>query len=150
MKKIITYSIIVVIFFGGMVWWSQSLQSEDPNVISARGIHWHPELAIYVNGEQQEIPANIGVGPQYASTPTYSPSMRMSAMHTHDPDGTIHLEFGDMVTRDDIKLGNLFKIWGKGFMEFGSSVTMTVNGIENSELEDYEMKDGDKIELRYE
>ena len=35
-------------------------------------------------------------------------------------------------------------------MEFGSKVIMTVNGEENFEFENYQMRDGDKIELRYE
>ena len=33
---------------------------------------------------------------------------------------------------------------------FGVLSSMTINGIENSELGNYQMKDGDKIVLRYE
>ena len=33
---------------------------------------------------------------------------------------------------------------------FGTNMRMTVNGIENTEYENYQMKDGDTIELRYE
>jgi len=47
------------------------------------------------------------------------------------------------------KFSNFFRIWDKEFMSFGSSVTMTVNRETNTELENYEMKDGDKIELYY-
>tara|TARA_B100000745_G_scaffold126015_1_gene82109 strand:- start:3700 stop:3861 length:162 start_codon:yes stop_codon:yes gene_type:complete len=47
------------------------------------------------------------------------------------------------------KLKNFFVIWGKDMMSFGENVTMTVNGKENMELGEYEMKDGDIIELRY-
>lgn len=71
-------------------------------------------------------------------------------MHTHDSSGVIHLEFQGLVRQDDVKLGRLFEIWGKDFMEFGSSVSMTVNGEESTELQNYRMKDGDKIELKYE
>ena len=150
MKNTLIVSGIVILLLIGGVWWSRSLQSSDPDIISTRGVHWHPQLTIYVNGEKQDIPANIGLGAQYASMPTFDQNMRMTAMHTHESDGTIHLEFPGLVKRNDTTLGNFFRIWGKDFMSFGSSVTMMVNGKANTELDSYEMKDGDKIELRYE
>lgn len=144
-----------VLIVGGGAWFvmksgADQLPPPKSEVLSENGLHWHPELAIFVNGEKQEIPANIGIGTQYASTPTYDSGMRMTAMHTHEPNGVIHFEFPGRVTKEDTKLGNFFRIWGKDFMEFGSSVNMTVNGEPNTELENYPMKDGDKIELRYE
>ncbi|PIP55681.1 MAG: hypothetical protein CO183_02480 [Candidatus Zambryskibacteria bacterium CG_4_9_14_3_um_filter_42_9] len=150
MKNFLIGIVLLIILLAGATWWSKSLQSEDPGVISRSGLHWHPQLTIYVRGEKQEIPANIGIGMQYASTPTFDQGMRMTAMHTHEPDGTIHFEFPARVTREDTKLKNFFAIWGRNMMSFGSSVTMMVNGEETAELGEYEMKDGDKIELRYE
>ena len=149
-KNILIIGGLAVLLLIGGVWWSNSLQSNDPNLISTRGVHWHPQITIYVKGETHEIPANIGIGSQYASLPTFDSRMEMASMHTHEPDGTIHFEFSGIVRREDTKLGTFFRIWGKDFMSFGSSVTMTVNGEENTELENYEMKDGDKIVLRYE
>lgn len=150
MKNIfIIGGVIVLVLFGG-VWWSKSLQSADQNVITAKGLHWHPHLEIYIQGKKLEIPANIGVGPQYAAKPTYDPGMRMTAVHTHTSDGVIHFEFGGVVRKEDTELSNFFRIWGKNFMELGSAVAMTVNGKENTELEKYQMKDGDLIVLRYE
>lgn len=35
-------------------------------------------------------------------------------------------------------------------MSFGSTVKMTVNGQENTELDNYPMQNGDKIKLEYE
>ena len=150
MKNIFIIGGIATLLLVLSVWWQKPPKSADLSVISTKGLHWHPELAIYVNNEKQNIPANIGIGMQYAALPTFDRSMSMTAIHTHDPDGTIHLEFSGRVTREDTTLGNLFRIWGKDFMEFGPSVVMTVNGKENTELQSYEMKDGDKIELRYE
>lgn len=159
MKNKYVYIGLAVLLFGGGVWWSNSLEEkqlkqEESNVdvseiISRNGVHWHPKLEIYVNDEQQPIPVNIGIGPQYAGVPTYDAGMRMTAMHTHETDGTIHLEFPKLVTTEDIKLRSFFTIWGKNFMEFGSSVTMTVNGVENTELENYQMRDDDVIILKY-
>ena len=144
-------SIAATLLLVGGVWWLNSLQESDPNTISTRGVHWHPQIEIYKKGEKQDIPANIGVGMQYASMPTFDQSMRMTAMHTHEPDGTIHLEISGRVMREDTTLGNFFVIWGKDMMgEFGTLTKMMVNGEETTEFGAYEMKDGDKIELRYE
>jgi hypothetical protein len=151
MKNTLIVSAIALLLIIGGVWWSKSPQSNDPNIISTNGVHWHPHLTIYVNGEKQDVPANIGVGMQYASMPTFDQNMRMTAIHTHEPDGTIHFEFPGIVTREDTTLSNFFKIWGKDMMsDFGILVSMTVNGEEATELGEYEMKDGDEIELRYE
>lgn len=151
MKTILIISVAAALLLMGGVWWSNSLQSSDPDTIAVRGVHWHPHIEIYVKGEKQEIPANIGIGMQYAGTPTFDQNMRMTAMHTHEPDGIIHLEFPARVTREDTKLKNFFAIWGKDMMsDFGMLTKMTVNDKENAELGEYEMKDSDKIELRYE
>jgi len=150
MKNTLIVGGIVLVLLVGGAWWSRSLSGGGSEVISANGLHWHPTLEIYVKGEKQNIPANIGIGPHYVSMPTFDSSMRMTAMHTHEPDGTIHLEFSGRVAKDDITLGNFFRIWGKDMRSFGTTMTMTVNGIENTEYENYPMRDGDVIELRYE
>lgn len=122
---------------------------ESGEVLSRTGLHTHPKLEIIVDGEAVSVPGDIGVGAEYLGTPTYDKGMRMTAMHTHDQDGTIHLEFPKLVKKEDLKLSNFFAIWGKEFMSFGTSVTMTVNGVENNEFGDYEMKDEDLIVLNY-
>ena len=141
-KRITKIALGVIIIAGsiGMFVWYIASRPPVPEgeFISRRGLHWHPELAIFVDGEKQEIPANIGIGV------THNP------IHTHDTSGVIHLEFQGMVRQDDVGLGRFFELWGKNFMEFGSLVRMTVDGEENTELENYKMKDGKKIELRYE
>ena len=85
-----------------------------------------------------DIPHNIGLAGVH------------NPIHTHEDLPLIHLEFDGLVREDDVKLGNFFKVWGKDLMEFGSQITMTVNGQENTEFGDYHMRDGDRIELRYE
>ena len=129
---------------------AEQLPPPKSEVLSENGLHWHPQIEIFIKGEKQEIPVNIGIGSAYAAFAGFDLGMQMTAMHTHDANGIIHLEFPGLVTKEDTKLGNFFAIWGKDFREFGSSVTMTVNGEANSELENYQMKDGDNIELRYE
>lgn len=138
MKKAIILVIVILVALIGASYWSKSLQSKDQDVISTRGIHYHPTLEIFVNGEAVEIPQNVGL------TGTHSP------IHTHEDLPIVHLEFDGLVRRDDVKLKNFFTVWGRDINSFGENVSMTVNG-ETSELfGEYEMRDGDKIELRYE
>jgi len=141
--KIFFISIAVLIVLVGAVLFilpakSGNVSSNDPNVVATNGIHWHPQLEIFVKGEKVEIPQNIGIGV------THQP------VHTHDDLPIIHLEFSGVVKREDIVLGQFFKNWGKDMRSFGTNMRMTVNGIENTEYENYQMKDGDTIELRYE
>jgi hypothetical protein len=63
--------------------------------------HYHPHLRIIINGNEVPVPANIGVDPATGA---------MSALHTHETDGTIHIEAdraGEVFT-----LGQLFVQWG--------------------------------------
>lgn len=135
--------IITLVLVVGLIWWAKTNQKEqivsgEGDVLSARGLHTHPELKIFVKGEQIEIPQNVGIGAVH------------QPVHTHDDVPIVHLEYPALVKREDTRLGKFFEVWGKDFREFGQSVAMTVNGEPSTEYENYEMKDKDKIELRYE
>ena len=145
MKKHTSTIIIIsiIVFAIGLIWWAkgnktEQVTSSDSSVLSLKGLHAHPEVKIFLKGEQIEVPKNIGLGAVH------------KPMHTHEDAPIVHLEYPVKVTREDIRLGRFFEVWGKDFREFGENVTMTVNGISNTDYEKYEMKDGDKIELRYE
>ena len=146
---------LTIAAIGCLIWYAATRPPiPEPDIVSRTGIHWHPVLAIYVKGEKQEIPTNIGIGAVH------------QPMHTHDSTGTIHLEFQGLVRKQDIILGQFFKNWGKDMQSFGSNmqpsdeqgsteasrpnVKMTVNGEENIEYENYVMHDKDIIELRFE
>lgn len=144
-KNTIAIGILIIVVAGGLIGWSKMLQnkqattaSTDPTIAAVNGLHWHPQLEIYVKGEKQNIPDNIGLVGGH------------KPIHTHDDVPIVHMEFQGKVTKDDTKLGEFFAVWGKKSEDFGQTVTMTVNGKPNTELMDYQMKDGDKIELRYE
>jgi len=122
----------------------QSLFSEESAVLAPNGIHWHAHLSIKILGQEQEIPAGIGLG------------VVENPIHTHEPDGVIHMEFSGRVTEDDIRLGKFFKIWGKTFNKDcifdkcsgpEGQLKMFVNGQENFDFENYVMRDGDRIEI---
>ncbi len=137
----IAWSAFGVAIVGGLVWLVASQpKTPEGDIISRNGFHWHPELAIYVKGEKQEFPANIGIGAVH------------QPIHTHEDakDGVVHLEFQGLVRKQDITLGQFFKSWGKDIQSFGTNIKMTVNGAESTEYENYLMQDKDKIELRYE
>lgn len=117
------------------------------DIISQSGIHWHPNLAIYIKGQKQVIPSNIGLG------------FKERPIHTHDDSGIIHLEFSGVVAADDIKLENFFKIWNKRFNRdcifdycngADGAVKFFINSKSNDEFESYKMRDGDQIEIKYE
>lgn len=128
------------------------------NIVSDKPIHWHPQLAIFINGRQVKIPANLGIGKKYQSNRWFDPMMGMTDIHTHDSSGTLHWEVMQdktPVTKDHVQLSNFFEIWGQPFnsttiLGYEGTVKMTVNGKPNSEFGKYLVKDKDQIVLRYE
>lgn len=136
-KEFIIGSILLVGVLGGLLWWSAALQTNDPEVVSAKGIHWHPELKVFVKGVAQPVQQNLGLGAVH------------SPLHTHEDLPIVHLEFEGLVKKQDITLGKFFTLWGKDIRSLGTTLRMTVNGVENTEYENYVFKEGDKIELFY-
>lgn len=150
-KQAIQYALVALLFVGGgwLAWrYIASLpEIKAEDIISRNGIHWHTELAIVIRGEPRTIPANIGLGAIH------------NPMHTHTEDGVIHLEFDGIVLKQNTRLGRFFEIWGMQFSKdcilgycngLDGKVMMMLNGEPNDAYGDYEMKDGDKIEIRYE
>ena len=152
-KKIIEIvlwvGVVSVIGYG--IFWVVTLPKlPQSEVITRSGLHWHPNISITIKGKKVKIPANIGIGAVH------------SPMHTHESDGTIHSEFSGVVRENDMRVGSFFDGWGKDFsadsimgnMVEGDggtgTIRMMVNGEENTEFENYMMKDGDKIEIIYE
>lgn len=146
--KIFLIVIFVAVPVAGLVWYANTLLSlPESDIISKTGIHWHTTLAISINGKEQEIPANIGIGVVH------------QRIHTHNTSGEIHMEMGGLVTKKDTLLGGFFTIWGKQFNSTcildacngpDGTVKLLVNGNQNTEFENYHMQDKDKIEIKYE
>ncbi len=145
--KIILVISVIALPVVGLIWYAATRPpTPESDIVSKKGLHWHPELTITIKGQKQEIPANIGIGAVH------------QPIHTHDATGTLHLEIQGLVTKEDIKLGKFFKIWGKQFNSeciFDScdspsgKLKMFVNGKENNEFDNYLMQDKDKIEIIY-
>ncbi len=139
MKKIVSIVLVALVLVFGLIFFVGKTEKNNATgeILSQNGLHWHSKLTIYVQGEKIAIPADIGLGV------THSP------VHTHSPDGEIHLEFPGFVRKDETKLGEFFKMWKKDIRSFGENMHMTVNGENNLEYENYYMRDGDVIELYY-
>ncbi len=150
-KKFLLVAVIALIVGGGIFWGGWFLATRSPlpesEIISNQGIHWHTELSITILGQQQDIPANIGIG------------ITEQPIHTHGEDNIIHLEFTGLVTKDDIQLGRFFEIWGRNFSQDciftkcngpEGKVKMFVNFEPNFEFENYIIRDKDKIEIFFE
>lgn len=149
-KNWITATVITLLVVGGLGLLLRSGSSDtEAKIISRNGLHWHATLKILIDGEAVQIPANIGLGVVH------------NPIHTHEDDGVIHLEFQGLVTDKNLALGKLFDIWNEKFdsqcildkcvgPEIGKTLTMTVKGEPNTEFENYIIKDGDEVVIKYE
>ncbi|MFO0818971.1 MAG: tandem-95 repeat protein [Pirellulales bacterium] len=129
------------------------------------GDHIHPFLKIIVDGQEVPIPANVGITPSQHFSP-----------HTHDATGKLHVGEGLNAGIDQtfryVTLKDFFDVWRTTNVGvaggvnntnafFSStrlmdkvadathSVFMTVNGVANTEFENYIPEDNDQIVLTY-
>ena len=111
-------------------------------------IHWHPKLSVYIKGELQYIPKNMGV----SGAVEYP-------VHTHDDVPVLHYE-NNRPTPETMTLGYFINtVWRKRFdrnciFDYCNgpegNLTMTVNGEPSVKFDRYLPKDGDDIVIRFE
>jgi hypothetical protein len=113
----------------------------------ASTVHIHPQLSVYANGKNIEVPANIGIDPG-------QPPSAMAGLHTHDASGTIH----DEGMPPGATLSEFFEIWGVPFSKTelgpykasgGNAVRMWVDGKPSQAYGDLELEDGQQIVVAY-
>ena len=111
----------------------------------ATQFHIHPVLKIVINGQPQEIPADIGIKPNC-----------MNSLHTHDATGIIHVEASE---KRDFTLADFFAVWDKVYnknqifdykTDENHVIRQTVNGKEAEDFENTVLKDKDEIIIYYE
>lgn len=167
-KKIRNWTISIVII-GLIIWGIMTLISENNvkelNVdisgksvnIPSGAVHYHSRLAIKINEKKVPIPANIGISVGKI-VDVHLSGMRMSPTHTHETDGTIHLENNNPSKKpESLTLGYFFYVWDKPFdstciFEYCADkgeLKMYVNDVENNEFENFIMKDKDVILIEY-
>jgi len=155
------YIVIFIIMIVFAIFFTLLRNSPSPENVAGvpkQPIHWHPKLKIIIKGEEQFIPPNIGISIGNNIDNQIS-GMRMSPTHTHESDGTIHLENNKPWQKPEtLTLGYFFKVWGKNFNSScifescnGSdgTLTMTVNSKPNFEFDQYIMHDKDEIIIEY-
>tara|TARA_B100000900_G_C20589166_1_gene720928 strand:- start:314 stop:898 length:585 start_codon:yes stop_codon:yes gene_type:complete len=133
--------------------------SLDPDPISKECLdheglarHDHAVLNIFINGEQELVPANIGILTDVCN----EQGEEMHAVHTHDSSGRLHIESNEQI---DIPIGVFFDIWGHHFDETGifeyrvnstHELIMTVGGTVVDSYDDYLLVNtSEVIEIRY-
>ena len=76
--------------------------------------HIHAHLTVFVNGSARQIPAAIGIPGAQATQTAQGPFIESGTcfywLHTHAPDGIIHIESPVQRT---YSLGNFFDVWGQ-------------------------------------
>jgi len=107
-------------------------------------MHIHVKLSIVVSGQPVPIPANIGVS-QSCTRP----------VHTHDGSGEIHIESPVIYP---FTLNDFFTVWGQPFdntqilqykIDSAHTIRMTVNGVTNTQFQNYVLQDGAQIQITY-
>jgi VCBS repeat-containing protein len=131
-------------------------EGEDPDYNPNSNFHIHYQLDIVVNGDQQLIPAGVG----------NNVGANSGKFHTHDFSGKIHVHPGPLGRFATIN--DFFESWrndtvfGNSNATFSSTsilgnvangthtVRMYVNGVLNTDFQNYEFHDEDKIVISYE
>jgi hypothetical protein len=105
--------------------------------------HAHALLSVFRDGEQVAVPADLG----------YDEAGRHSSLHTHTPDGVIHMEADDPYP---YTLAHVMTTWGVAFgpdrlggdtAAGDKTVHVYVNG--EPATPDAELKDGDNVVVAY-
>src|SRR5207237_4673434 len=63
------------------------------------GYHVHSWLAVFVEGQRVDVPANVGIN-----------SSCLFWLHTHNNTGIVHVE---APSQQNFSLGQFFAVWGK-------------------------------------
>lgn len=100
--------------------------------------HIHPILQITVDGQMEEIPANIGITEDC-----------MAEVHTHDKTGTLHLESFLPGRISEFDLTDFYAVWGQDIEREGYNYEILVDGQKVDGPEDVVFIDQSLIELKY-
>ncbi len=150
MRKDVVIGIIILVILGGLFVWGRQGQERVISYFNDSGVaclpnghqnvevHIHPLLKISVDGEPEEIPANIGVT-----------GSCMAEVHTHDTSGAIHIETFDRKRLSDISLNDFFAVWDRDIQRDGYELEIFQDGTARSSIAEVEMKDRSIIELNY-
>ena len=113
--------------------------------------HFHPSLAIIIDGQPVLIPADVGID----SGASDAQSACMHVVHTHDTTGVLHVETKEL---SDVSLGLFFEFWDQEFSDTqildhvindSHELVMTVNGQASDAFEDLILVANQEIVIEY-
>ena len=143
-------SISVTVLIIGLIVWGNKIQTNNMIMYKDTQIacltnghqrvaeHIHPTLNIIVDGENETIPANIGIT-----------SDCMPELHTHDTTGEIHAESFLPGRISNFNLGDFFTIWDRKVERDGYDLEITQDGEIKNSVEEVKFIDHSRIELKY-
>lgn len=155
-RKSMSWGIPLLIILGIIVWlFTLPRKPKSPTVKGKN--HIHATLAIMIDGVAVTIPGGIGLLPGGGTT--HIPGAQQ-VIHTHVENDQLHIESvtGGALHEDDTKVSTFFRIWGKEFNSTtildkttvaGGTLVFKVNGVENTDFQNYQMRDLDKLEIIY-
>lgn len=124
--------------------------SEFTSAVDPGPTHTHPVLRIFVRVKggyaRVVIPNGIGI---FGNTIS-----QFADLHTHDFSGTIHFESG--TANDNFTLKEFFQIWGITFSAThvgryvgtkAKPITMKVDGVNNTQFENYQPQHGETVDI---
>ncbi len=134
-----------------LAWGVTSVEPRPTGSVTDGPVHWHADLQVFVCGERQDL-SHLGSQNSHHGTPL---------LHTHG-DNQIHVE-GEVRSWDTLTLGNYFdtigvelsntslmdKTEGDTCQGEPGSISVSVNGENVSDYQDYRIQDGDSITVRF-
>jgi len=103
--------------------------------LTSEEFHLHPHLTIIIDGQEEPLPPNIGVF-----------SNCTQELHTHESDGTIHVESD---SDKGYTLQDFLNVWGLGLEQQGFITRLTVGGEFNENDTTFKLEDGQQIQLEF-
>lgn len=107
-----------------------------PNGHTNLALHTHQLLSIVVDGQNEIIPANIGISGDC-----------MAEVHTHETDGKIHVETAQ--ASKEHTLNDFFSVWGRDIERPGYALIAIINADTSEDPGSHVLRDGDVITLSY-
>jgi hypothetical protein len=139
----------IIILVGAMLFWGRFSDNTAvagywpgtdveclPKGHEGLALHIHPVVSIFVDGEEEAIPGNLGIS-----------GVCMAEVHTHDTDGVLHVE--SVHPGKEFTLEDFFKVWGQSIEREGLDLTMTVQGEPSDEFGNLVLRDRQQIVLEY-
>lgn len=111
-------------------------------------MHIHPKLSLFIDSQQTQIPANIGIDRSLWNEHSLDSNgmQGMAPLHTHDTSGTIHVESNE---QREFPLGQYLDIWGilSDNKYADKQVKVIADGTLVSDYRSLVLKDGQEIRI---